>query len=227
MLLLEIGMGSWFLGIFTPSEAYRATTDSEIGKEILGGCVLVWVPVSGSLGWNDFRGGCIFPPWCWRNLRHHRSFRRFFFLAQFCAIIYKSIMYTGLGGQITGSKAWIFMFDWHVTRFPGWVRVFEISFLSVSAMGMYFVPIGMGRELGLLALLQLNQSFVRLGNNIYWQVYMYSMFNTSIHTCPIGLSLSLSISLFHDRLGSKCLLADESYSCCSSDSSSSFGGPFA
>lgn len=30
--------------------AYRAMTDLEIGNGTLRGCVLVWVPVSGSLG---------------------------------------------------------------------------------------------------------------------------------------------------------------------------------
>ncbi len=36
------------------------------------------------------------------NLRHHRSSYTFFFLAQFCAIFYGSIMCTGFGGRITG-----------------------------------------------------------------------------------------------------------------------------
>ena len=49
MLLLEIGVWSQFLGIIS-SGAYRAMTDLEVGKGILGGCVLVSVPVSGSLG---------------------------------------------------------------------------------------------------------------------------------------------------------------------------------
>lgn len=35
------------------------------------------------------------------NLRHHRSSYTFFFLAQFCAIFYGSIMCTGFGGRIT------------------------------------------------------------------------------------------------------------------------------
>lgn len=38
-------------GNFHWSETYGAMTKMEIGKETLGGCVLIWVPVS---SWNDF-----------------------------------------------------------------------------------------------------------------------------------------------------------------------------
>lgn len=46
--------------------------------------------------------GVAFSPFVLTHLRHHSSFWTFLFLAQFCAIFYKSIMCTGLGGQITG-----------------------------------------------------------------------------------------------------------------------------
>lgn len=136
MLLLEIGMGSKFLGIFTPSEPYRAMTNLETGKEILGGCVLVVVPVSGSSGWNDFRGGCIFPPSCWRNLTSSPFILYIFFLAQICAIFYKSIMCTGLGGWITGWIKHMHIYGSLACYKIPWMGSWVCNFSSVSAMGM-------------------------------------------------------------------------------------------
>lgn len=92
------------------------------------------------------------------------------------------------------------MVDWHVARFHGLVRRFAISLLSVSAVGMYFVPIG---ELGRLALLQLDQNIVRLRNTVNWQDSCTVQVRTLlIHTCPIGLlPLSLSVPLpFRHRM---------------------------
>lgn len=204
MLLLEPGWGV----NFEESETWSAMTDLEIGKEILGGCALVWVSVS------DFRGDC---PFVLTRLTSSPLVLYLFFLAQFCAIFYKSIMCTSFGGQITDtSKS---MVNWQVARFHGSGRLFAISLLSVSAMGMFFVPIG---ELGRLALLQLDQNIVPLRNTVNWQDFCtVHVCRLLIHTYPKGV-LPLSLSLFHDRLGTECLLDDESYSCCSSSSNSSF-----
>lgn len=131
-------------------------------------------------------------------------------------------MCTGMGARLLdGSNPSKSMIECLVARFHGSGRRVAISFLSVSAMGM-FVPI---EELGRLALLQLDQNIVPLRNTVNWQdSCTVQVHRLLIHTCPNGV-LPLSLYLFHDRLGIECLLDDESYSRCFSNSSSSLLRP--